>query len=1087
MLAALLLSGPAALTAQTTFATITGTVTDSSGLPVSGAAVRGRETRSGYAYDAKTNDSGLFTLPNLREGSYEVTIAAAGFQESRASRIELASRQVRRLDVQLQIGNVATEIQVQASAAQLIETDTARISQSRTAGELRDLPLATRSITAFLSLVPGVGQATTVTATYRFNGSRRNQSEFTVDGISNVASNGTQISPLTNYIESFGEARIDSADNQADAGAIGQVTVVSKSGGNQVHGSLFDYYVTPAFRARDFFAPKRASGISHKPGGSIGGPVYIPRFYNGHNRTFFFFDYETSQGSISQQLINPTVPLAAWRSGDFSSLLPKTVVKDPVTNAPFPGNLIPASRLNPVALRIQNLFYPVPNGGSATTLSTANFITVLTHSFDPNTYVTGRLDHRFSEKALVYARYTWQRQYNTNFDANLPTVGQITDTRNTRNAVASWSQIITPNLVNELRFGFAFTNEPRHGANDGPAIVQQLGLTGLVPNQPDLPGIPNIAFTGLGLTTITQQAYRAPGFYNNNEIIQENLTWIRGKHTVHSGAQLGFYHANDVTASLALYGSLSFSNRFTGFAYSDFLLGLPSTSSRAPAPLDSPFLRTAYDFFVTDEWKFSPALTVNLGLRYELHPAWSSGNGLASLFDLASSKIVVQDGSLQKVNALLPASFVGVTTASQAGYRGAALIDTDKNNFAPRIGAAWRPFGEKTVFRAGFGIFYDIVPTSINMAGVPFTVNEPSYTNPAGSPVVMLPNVFPAAGVGGPSTISLPGAFKKDLRIPYSIQYNVTVERQIWDMGVRISYVGTGTRQGEYIYNINQPLPSTVPYVSKTRPYPAFATINYTTNGAGHQYNGLNTEVKRRLAKGLLYDFTWTYARDIGDLERDQSPEDGRNLHRERAVWADIPTHRITNDMIYQLPFGRGKSWLSHGNRALELLAGGWQIMELTAWNTGFFLTPLWQGPDPANVANTTSTTPATVTIRPDILHDPNLPASQRSTQSWYDPGAFAAPAPGYFGSSAKGVIVGPSSFIVNAGVAKQFNVSERMRLRLDFQGTNILNHANFDVPNLTITNVGSAGTITGTGNNGGGGLDASGARSFRLGLRVEW
>jgi hypothetical protein len=1073
--------------AQTTFGSITGTVTDASGLPVPGGEIVAKETSSGYVYQAKTNESGIFTLPNLREGSYQVSVTASGFQESRASEIKLASREIRRLDFKLQIGSVSTEIEVKGTGAQLVETETARISQDRTAEELRDLPLATRSITAFLSLVPGVGQATTVTATYRFNGSRRNQSEFTVDGISNVASNGTQISPLTNYIESFQEARIDSADNQADAGAIGQVTVVSKSGSNQVHGSLFDYYVTPALRARDFFAPQRASGISHRPGGSIGGPIYVPHVYDGHNRTFFFFDFETSRGSITQQLINPTVPLADWRTGDFSALLPKTIIKDPFTNTPFPKNMIPKDKLNQVALKIQNLFYPVPNGGSSVALSSANFVTTLTHPFDPNTYWTGRIDHRFSDKSLVYARYTWQRQYSTNYDANLPTIGRITDTRNTRNAVASWSQILTANLVNEFRFGFAFTNEPRFGANDGPAIVQQLGLTGLVPNQPDLPGIPNVSFSGLGLTTITQQVFRSPGFYNNNEVFQENLTWMHGKHAIHAGTQIGLYHANDVTASTALYGNLSFSSRYTNFAYSDFLLGLPSTSSRAPAPLDSPFVRKAYDFFVTDEWKFSPTLTVNLGLRYELHPAWGSGNGLASLFDIASGQIVVQDDAIGKVNPLFPTKFAAIATAKQAGYHGSALIDTDKNNFAPRIGAAWRPFGNKTVFRAGFGIFYDIVPTAVNMAGVPFTVNEPSYTNPAGTPVVVLPNIFPAGGIGGPSSVSLPGAFKKDLRIPYSIQYNVTVERQIWDMGIRISYVGTGTRQSEYVYNYNQPLPSTTLYVNKPRPLPAFATINYTTNGAGHQYNGLNVEVKRRLTQGLLYDFTWTYARDIGDLERDQSPEDSRNLQRERAVWADIPTHRITNDVIYQLPLGHGKKWLSRGGRITDLLVGGWQVMELTAWNTGLFLTPLWQGPDPTNTANTSSTTPANVTIRPNILHNPNLPASQRSPQGWFDLTAFGAPTPGSFGTSAKGVIVGPSSFIVNAGIAKQFNVTERFRLRLDFQGTNVLNHPNFDIPNLTISSVGTAGTITGTGNNGGGGLDASGARSFRLGLRAEW
>jgi len=948
-----------------------------------------------------------------------------------------------------------------------------------------------------LSLVPGVGQATTVTATSRFNGSRRNQSEFTVDGISNVTSNGTQISPLTNYIESFQELRVDSANNLADAGAIGQVTVVSKSGSNQLHGSLFDYYVTPLFRARDFFASRRDSSIQHRPGGSIGGPIVLPHIYNGHDKTFFFFDFETSRGSSAQQNFNLTVPLAAWHNGDFSNLLSPPAgqaairIKDPQNPGTFfPGNIVLPGRLNQTAVQLQNLFYPLPTSTSAF-LPAQNFQKIFTHPFDPNTFWTTRIDHRFSQKTLVYLRWTWQRQYNTNYDT-LPTVGRIYDVRNTRNAVASWSQVLNPSLVNEVRYGYAFTNEPRWGAQDGGKLAQQLGLQGLVPNQPDLPGVPNISFSGLNLAPITQQVWRSPGFYNKNHVIQEQLSWTHGKHTIHGGLQIGHYHANDVTASTALYGSLSFNNRYTGFPYADFLLGLPNTMQRAPAPLDAPFIRWAYDFFATDEYKVSPRLTVNFGMRYELHPAWGSGNGRASLFDVKSGQIVIQDGSMNKVSPLLPTNYVKVVTASQAGYHGSALIDTDKNNFAPRLGVAWRPLGEKTVFRAGFGVFYDIVPTSVNMAGVPFTVNEPQFTNSACTgvpctPQVVLPSVYPNA-VMGPATISLPGAFKKDLRIPYSLQYNVTFEREMFNTGLRISYVGTSTRQSEYVYNYNQPIPSTTLYVNKPRPFPAYPAINFTTNGGSHQYNGLNIEAKRRFTKGLLYDVTWTYARDIGDLERDQSPENSFDIRRERGVWADIPKHRVTSDFIYMLPFGHGQKWLAGGGRLMDLLVGGWQLTGITAFNTGQFLTPIWQGNDPTNTSFTTGTAP-TVNLRPNFLHDPNLPSDQQTIKRWFDTTAFGPPSPGSFGTSRKGVIVGPSSVLVNAGIAKEFRFSERFRARWEFTGTNVLNHTNFDNPGLTFSNTPntSFGVINSDGNTGAGGLDASGARAFRMGVRLEW
>src|ERR1019366_10773804 len=290
--------------AQTTFATITGNVTDRTGLPLVGAKIGTIQVETGYKHETQSNERGVYTFADLLEGTYTVTVTASGFHESKMDGVKLASREIRRLDFKMEIGEVSSSIEVHEEGAALIETETARISQSRSAEELKDLPLNTRSVTAFLALVPGVGQATTVPSTYRFAGSRRNQSEFTIDGISNVTSNGTQASPLTNYIESFDEARIDIVDNAADTGAIGQVTVVSKSGTNTLHGSAFDYYGTPVFRARDPFALQRPSGISHRPGFSLGGPVYVPRVYHGRNKTFFFFSLETSRGSTVQNNLN---------------------------------------------------------------------------------------------------------------------------------------------------------------------------------------------------------------------------------------------------------------------------------------------------------------------------------------------------------------------------------------------------------------------------------------------------------------------------------------------------------------------------------------------------------------------------------------------------------------------------------------------------------------------------------------------------------------------------------------------------------------------------------------------------------------
>ncbi|HLJ44646.1 MAG TPA: TonB-dependent receptor [Bryobacteraceae bacterium] len=760
--------------------------------------------------------------------------------------------------------------------------------------------------------------------------------------------------------------------------------------------------------------------------------------------------------------------------------------------------MIPKDRLNATALQIQDLFYPLPNFGNPSVFQTANYRQIVTHPFDPNNYWTTRVDHRFSEKQFVYGRYTWQRQNNTDYDTNgnLPAIGRIYDQRNTRQILVSWTDLFTTQLVNEMRYGYAFTNEPRWGPLNGPDTVNQLRLKGLLPDLPDIPGIPNIAFSGLGLQTISQQVYRSPGFYNRAHFLQDHLSWFRGKHSIKSGVQITRYDANDVSQSSNLFGNLTFSNRFTGFPYADFLLGLPTTARRAGPALDSPFYRYSYDFFVTDEYKITPKLTLNLGVRYELHPYWSSGNDLSSVFDIKTGAIVVPDGSVNKINALLPANYVKVIPASQAGYSGTALLTTDKNNIAPRVGLAWRPWGEKTVVRAGFGIYYDVVPAYVSMAGVPFSISEPSYTNPTTNPTVILPVVFPNS-VAGPTTVSLPSAFKKDLRIPYSIQYNITIERQIAKMGVRLSYIATGTRQGEYAYNYNSPIADTNLYINKPRPFPQYPNFNYITNGAGHQYNSLNLEVKRRFASGLLYDFSWVWARDIGDLEGGnvpsntleyQAPEYAYDLHRERAVWEDIPAHRVTGDFIYEMPFGRGKKWLSNG-RLTNLVFGGWEISAVYAFNTGMFLTPLWTGPDPTGTFNTSNSTPAQVTIRPNANSNPNT--GPQTVNAWFNVGAFSAPSPGTFGTSAKGVIIGPSSWVIDSQVAKNFAITERLRLRCELGATNLLNHPNWGNPNLNITSIGAAGVITsvgyGNGTTGGVGLDSSAQRALRLGLRVEW
>ncbi len=696
---ALLLSAASVL-AQTTFATITGKVSDPGGAIVSGATLVATHVDSNYRYTARSNESGNYNIPQLREGQYILRAQAPGFKESVIQDIRLVSLDVRRIDIRLELGAVETKVEVVAGET-LIETETARISDSKGSDALKTLPMNTRSLWNFVGLSPGVVQAGNGSSTRRFAGSRANQSDASVDGIT-VSNNidGTQISPLVSYIESFEEVRVDMANNTSEFGVIGQVTIISKSGTNQLRGAAFDYYSTPWFRARNPFAAERGTGIRHSPGFAVGGPILIPKLYNGRNKSFFFYSYETSRGSAVQQLVNPPVPLPSWRKGDFSALAPATIVRDPFASAaPFAGNLIPASRISPVSQRIQDRFYPLPNFGSVTSLQSQNFRTQLDRPFDPDFYYTTRIDHRFSDKSFVFGRWTWNRSYSRGFEGNLPTIGQLWQIRDTRAFNVSYSQTLRANLLNEFRYGFSYNDQPRNGALLGKEVVKDLGIQGLADNIPDINGMLKVSFSGIGITPLTQTDWRHPGFKNFSQQFQEQLSWFRGRHSLKAGLLINRIQFQDSQAPANLFGAVTFSNRFTNHPYADFLLGIPTTGARAFPQTFIDRRRLGFDFFVTDDYKVSSHLTLNLGMRYEIHPSWGEVNGLQSIFDIPSGKIVIPDGASGKISPLMPRGYVDVVEAGKVGLPGDTLLKTDRNNVAPRIGLAYRPWGNKTVHR----------------------------------------------------------------------------------------------------------------------------------------------------------------------------------------------------------------------------------------------------------------------------------------------------------------------------------------------------------------------------------------------------
>ena len=555
---------PAAMTAQTTFATITGTVTDGTGAVVRGAAVSATNAETSVVTKTTTNDDGVYTVGQLREGPYLLSISAPGFREFLATDIVLVTRDLRRIDAVLQTGGFEAVVKVTAGSTP-IELETARVSDVRTADQLRTLPLNDPGVYSTLAITPMMSFRG---GTYTFAGSKLNQSQFAIDGTSmSDGVNETPIGPLANYIESFKEVKIDIANNSAESASLGQVTIVSKSGTNRFAGVVFDYYQSPILRVKNPFSMRRGSGVVHFPGLALGGPAVIPQLYDGRGRTFWFVSGETVNGSSASADLNPTVPLEAWRRGDFSAL--GVPIRNPLTGEVYADGRIPLSALNPVALRLQERFYPLPNTGASTTLTANNYRETVETDRSKPYYATARIDHNFGDNDRIFARFTFHQATNPVWEGNLPTIGMRQQLRQNKALTFSYTRILGPSLINELRYGHAYNNNPISGPIRGLEVVDFLGLRGLAPGFPDIGGILKVSFPGTALTGLSQIDVQNPGFLNRIHQIQDQLTWLRGTHSLKFGTDIRRVDWEEMTAPASLFGSIDFTGRFTGHPYAD--------------------------------------------------------------------------------------------------------------------------------------------------------------------------------------------------------------------------------------------------------------------------------------------------------------------------------------------------------------------------------------------------------------------------------------------------------------------------------------------------------------------------------------
>ena len=1113
---------------QSTVGTILGTVKDASGAVVPNATVVATNVDENTTRQTVTNSNGDYSLLNALPARYSVTITAKGFETYTATDITLTARQTLRVDGSLKVGQMSQVVTVESTSQGVIATDSQTI---QAALDPQKMPVNVRadgntSPYNVIQALPGV-QADN-SGNFSIQGGVPSQTQYSLDGISITDVTGN--SPLSNAFpstESIAEIRVQGVGNPAEYGQVGDITTVSKSGSNDFHGGLFWYTQNAAMNATGFGTTIKNHLVANDFGVTAGGPVIIPHIYNGKNKTFFYSTYEGFRFPKSSTL-QDTVPTSNMRNGNFSAESGVSVT-DPLSiqNAPFVGDIIPTSRLNPVATKVLALF-PLPNAGETTSVHSANYIVNRDNSYHSDQYDI-RIDQNFGSKQHIFGRWT-SKDINalSNNDLLIPS---DTNPDNYRLLTLAHNYSISASFYNEARFGFTRNNSGYSNSYNGAAFAQSLGLQGL----PGLPaffnGLPDVQIknlTGLGadrLDGITQgRTYQ----------VVDNVSWLKGRHTLKFG--FDYRHIQAITPLGFLsgdnYGGFNFTGTFTSAPFGDFLLGFPANTDFDNVKMDNDGITNHYNAYVQDSFRLSEKLTFEYGLRWEFHPGYHDASGNIGNFDpnyARSGALIYPDGysslldpGLASTNpcplgqktggvTLNGAPCEPVLSASQAGLP--QSLRTAPNRFMPRFGFAYRPFGNKTVFRGGFSIYNTEVLGSIYYALTGTLQSATStYNNSQASagalPQIVWPNVSGSGSgtvIGSPGTYYFGTANQINYKDPYSMQTNFSIDRDLGhNTGLRASYVGMETRDLVWAPNLNQSTYSTQYYELQplsNRPFPNWGVVNTRANGANANYQAAELEVSHRYSTGLAFDSSYTFSKNLAD-NQGYTPSGfsgenagGRTMdaldlkHEYGPVYASRKNRWLTS-AVYELPVGKGRQYMSHANRVADAVLGGWQVNSIFLWQSGPFLTPYFTGGDPSG----TGSGIIGRAQAPDLVGNPTL--SNPTANRWFNVSAYACPggncsigtnpattpAPiGRFGTAGIGTVVGPGTVNVNAGLSKRFAVTERVHIKVEGSFTNVLNHTNLADPVLNITNS-SAGVITSAR-----GSDFGGARTGQVGARIDF
>lgn len=1046
----------AVVSAQTS-SIIRGTVNDSTGAVIAGAEMVLTDIETNVQRRTISNEAGNYEIPDLKRGTYRLESKVSGFKTFKADDLILESAQIRRLDVTLEVGDTASEVTVQAMAA-VINPEEGKLTASITSKNYQfSAPSGIDRFnpSMFLVTLPNIAPSQNGGHDWSIAGTRSSQIEEGMDG---APTQGT-VNQIHN-MEDVEEVKIVTVNNSAEHPRAGYFNLVGKRGYNAYHGTAVYYVENSALNARDFFDPQRVPQKFHIFGGSASGKIL-------KDRTFFYTSYNGIRDP-SKSYILTNAPTEKMRAGDFSQLLNQarpTVIRDPLTNQPFPNNIIPPTRLSSVPLQVQQKYIPGPNRGSSDELN--QNLSIL-HPYPQDLYkidyYSARVDHEFSPSNQFYYRILnrWTPYV-------LPrTWPGLAWTRNRYafHQVFSDTHVFSPTTVLSTRFGWYLNKVVDGNTVDGftPAqgdqVVRDLGIQGVNPR-----GLSAMGFPEMNITGYTALNLQPGGTAQNDDDynVAATLTKLTAKHSLKIGFDYRRYKGyNDIVPN-GTYGSFAFTGSFSGYGYSDFLLGLPQSSTRVDPLVDRTRHSSELGLFIDDTWKVSNKLTLTLGIRWDYFGPARYDDDLQYNWDPATGNVIVPENVLNRISPLYPVNTIRVAA-------GDAVVNPDMRNFAPRLGGAYR-INDRTVIRGGYGVFTEFLGQfTFSNTGGPFQLAE-TFINTVnnGVPLFQFPNAFPA-GSGNIPSQSVTG-FPTDAKNGYIQQFNVTLERQIRQTGFRFSYIGTRGKGLNYNLNINKPQPSLTTFTQAMRPYPNLIGATIGLHDGQTKYDSLSVEAVQKVG-AVTFNANWTWGNSMADFLNLENPYNHYLWNRDGLT----PRHRFVGTAFWQLPIGRGKQLLGRAPRPVEIVLGNWMLSWQSVFQTGMFFSPSYSGSDPSNTN--------TVGGNPDRIADGNLPPGQRTVQRWFDTNAFVAPPPGRFGNSGLFILEGPGRNLHHLSLAKTFKFTERFSFDLMGAATNLFNHPHFAFPNANVS-VPSGGVITTAYSYFG--ADKAAARRLEIRGRINW